>query len=352
MMDPKMQGAILNGLYNLSAPVQIECETGNCRWDEFTTLAVISNCTNATSETSTICDPGGRQVSCNYTTPSGFFIESSTSQSSGGGSETQFNTTARTQMSSHQGSKLNSSIVSFAAANMIVPFSQRSPDITECDMRWVARRIRNTTVINGTFHPGIMEDIELYGIDNPFNERFWVTFNVTDEYTAFLGNRTFSVGPTDSAEIMEFLSDIFSSTLKDSFGLALYNSTNLTETVAMISASMTYAMGQGPTGTKVPGQAISFEQYIFVSWAWISLPVVEVAMGIAFLVCTLVHTRRKRVVAWKSSAIVPLLTGMDGWDHKDLSTASWRDVEKRAKGMRGVLVPDEDDVQRFRRVET
>jgi hypothetical protein len=352
MMDPKMQGAILNGLYNLSAPVQIECQTGNCQWDDFTTLAVTSNCTNATSDTLTMCDSGGRDTSCNYTTPAGFFIESYSWQSSGGGGFTQFNTTARTQDARHQGSKLNSSIVSFAAANMLPPFSQGSPDITECDMRWVARRVRNTTVANGTFHPGIIEDIELYGIDNPFDENWWVTFNVTDEYTSFPGNRSFSVGPTDSAEIMEFLKGIFSSDLKDSFGLALYNSTNLTETVAMISTSMTYAMGQGPSGEKVHGQAITFEQFVFVWWAWISLPVVEIIMCIAFLVCTLMHTRRRGVVAWKSSAIVPFLMGMDGWQNKDLQAGSWREAEKRAKDMRGVLVPDEDHVQRFRRMDT
>jgi hypothetical protein len=351
MMDPKMQGAILNGLYNLSAPIQVECQTGNCRWDEFTTLAVTSNCTNATSETFTICDDGRRDLSCNYTTPSGFLIESYSWQSSGGGGSTEFNTTARTQNARQQGSKLNSTIVSFAAANMLDPYNQRSPDITECDMRWVARRMRNTTVVNGTFHPGITEDMELYGIDNPFDETVWVTFNVTDIYALAPSNKCFSVGPSDNAGIMNFLQGIFSSTIKDSFGLALYNSTNLTETMAMISTSMTYAMGQGPSGIEVHGQAITFEQYVFVWWAWISLPVLEVVMGIAFLVCTLVHTRRRGVAAWKGSAIVPLLTGMDGWDSKDLRADSWRDVEKRAKSMRGVLEPDEDNVQRFRRMD-
>jgi hypothetical protein len=44
----------------------------------------------------------------------------------------------------------------------------------------------------------------------------------------------------------------------------------------------------------------------------LSRTALEVIMGIAFLVATLVHTWRRGVVAWKSSAIVPLLTHMEG----------------------------------------
>jgi hypothetical protein len=45
----------------------------------------------------------------------------------------------------------------------------------------------------------------------------------------------------------------------------------------------------------------------------ISRTALEVIMGIAFLVATRVHTWRRGVVFWKSSAIVPLLTHMEGW---------------------------------------
>ncbi|KAH6643265.1 hypothetical protein BKA67DRAFT_587280 [Truncatella angustata] len=34
-IGPKMQGAILNGWFNLSSLVQFTCTTGNCQWDVF-----------------------------------------------------------------------------------------------------------------------------------------------------------------------------------------------------------------------------------------------------------------------------------------------------------------------------
>lgn len=351
VMDPTMQGAILNGLYNLSAPVQVQCQTGNCQWDDFTTLAVSSECKNVTSSTKIECGVIAKGRLCNYTTPSGFFIKSSTRFSSGGGSATQFNSTARPpQTSSQLGSVVNSTLLDFAAARMTGPYSDEAPDITECGLRWVARHVQNTTVVNGTFHPGIFTDHELSGVTNPFDERRWVTFNVSNESAAFPGNRSFSVGPVDNARVAEFLSTVFSSSLSDTFGLAL-NASNLTRAMERISDSMTYTLGQSPSGIELPGQTITPEQYVHVNWEWIVLPIVEVAMGIAFLAATLLQSWRKDVVAWKSSAIIPLLTEMEGWRTGEVRTGSAWEVEKRVKGMMGLLESKENGGQIFRRVQ-
>ncbi|KAF2133159.1 hypothetical protein P153DRAFT_353569 [Dothidotthia symphoricarpi CBS 119687] len=355
-MDPKLQGAILNGLYNLSAPVQFTCPSGNCRWNEFSTLAVTSSCKNVTADTEILCDDESRSMSCNYTTPSGFFISSNTHQSSGGGSFTYFNTSARTNTLSNSNDIYNSSLVSFAMANMYNSMNLELPDVTECNIRWCARINRDVNVVNGTFNPGVTEDVELIGIENPYQvrgtTRQWDSFNTTDEYTSFPGNRSFSVSPNDNIQIKDFLQTVFSSTIDDPFGLALLNTTNLTDTMASISVSMTYAFGQSPSGTKLEGESITSEQYILVHWPWISLPLAEIVMGIAFLICTLAHTRRKGVVAWKSSGIVPMLTVMDGWDTKDLRAASWREVEKRSEHMRGLLETSREDVQYFKRMDS
>ena len=179
--------------------------------------------------------------------------------------------------------------------------------------------------------------------------RWWNTFNFTNETTSFPGNRTFSISPTDNSAIMAFLGNIFSSNINDPFGLALFNSTNFTETVALIGKSMTYALGQSPSGIQVNGQIISTEQYIQIHWLWIVLPLAEIVMGIALLISTLVHTWRKGVVAWKSSGIVPMLTVMDGWNSEELKAASWRDIQGRSQHMRGMLVTSREDVQFFKR---
>jgi hypothetical protein len=206
------------------------------------------------------------------------------------------------------------------------------------------------TVVNGTFNPGISQDYELYGIANPFDETFWVSFSVSNETTTLPGNTTFSISPTDNSGIMSFLSGIFSSSLQDAYGLALYNSTNLTQTLEAISTSMTYAFGQAPSSAKLPGRTITTEQYVRVHWVWICVPVAEVIMGIAFFAATLVHTWRRGVAAWKSSAIVPLLTQMEGWRIEESRMGSAREVEMRAKQMKGLLERNEDGGQRFKRI--
>jgi hypothetical protein len=59
---------------------------------------------------------------------------------------------------------------------------------------------------------------------------------------------------------------MFSATIDSSFGLAVADYTDITQTLERISTSMTYALAQGQSGEKVKGQAISTEQYILVHW--------------------------------------------------------------------------------------
>lgn len=341
-MDPKMQGAIVNGLFNLSAPVQVSCPTGNCRWKEYTTFGVASDCTNVTMATNETCDnsePG--TTTCNYTTPGGYVIGYESVSSSGGGTNLYFNATARTASTDSSTKLSNSTIISFALAK----FWDYS--VNECSMRWVARTFSNTTVVNGTFTPGPSHDYGLIGT-NPSQDdraiRDWDIFQVPNGSLATFPNgtnSTFSISPTDNSQIKSFLRTVFQSTINQPFGLALLNSTNMTDTLNMISTSMTYFMGRSPSGQAVTGDNITSEQFIHVHWGWISIPVLEVVMTLALLACTLVQTSRKGVVAWKSSAIIPLLTSMRGWDDRDFGAISCRGLEKRSRGVKGTMVEDE-----------
>jgi hypothetical protein len=362
-MGPQMQGAILNGLFNLSSPQQFDCPTGNCQWDEFPTLAVTSACQNVTADTKAECTNPGPEVSCEYSTPAGFVIRairwSSLAQGTG---YTYFNATAfkPDMFNSVSGlwnqdhPTINSTILRFSMANMQGNFDMERPEVLECDMRWCARVTRNLTTTNGTFHPGVFEDIELTGVvgdhDRNDDSRQWYTFNVSEDLNpSFQGNRSFSVQAIDHDGIQRFLYDIFTADNSGPFFLPLLNSTNRSETVASISRSMSYALGQAPSGTQLEGQTISSELYVQVHWPWITLSLVEVTMGIAFLVCTLIHTQRKGVNVWKCSGIVPLLIVMVGWDKNELRAASWKEITRQSKHMRGQLVPSARDVQGFYR---
>jgi hypothetical protein len=349
-----MQGAILNGLYNLSAPVKVTCPSGNCRWNEYTTFGVSHDCNNVTLATTKTCNTSiPRVTDCNYTTPGGFNIHYQGHQSSGGGSALYFNSSARIQISSGINELINSSIISFALARFMDEYS-----VSECSMKWVARTFSNTTVVNGTFNAGPWHDHELQPVKNAFqNEsygKWWDSFNITNDSLIRFpngSNSSFSVSPRDNTEIKEFLKRVFESAIDDPFGLALLNSTNLTNTLGMISTSMTYFMGQSSSGEEITGDSITSEQYIQVHWWWITIPAIEVCMAVALLFCVLIHTSRKGVVAWKSSGILPFLTVMYGWENKQMSGAPWRELERRSKRMKGMMIEDEDGVPRFARVD-
>lgn len=372
-MGPKMQGAILNGLYNLTTAVQFTCSTGNCQWDEFSSLAVASTCTNVTSDTKVLCERSGSSFGCNYTTPAGFFVTSSYSARSGGGTRTSFNATAFKPASYDYGpiddrsAPVNSTLARIALVNMHGGFSMERPDVSECNMRLIARVTRNLTVTNGTFAAGSFEDIELEGVPGKYDNaleskggtslRDWYTFNITGDHPSYPGNRSFSYNTIDLEGAKNLLYNIFTADAGSASGGAqvnpyywpLMNATDQAGTVASIAQSMSYAFAHAPSGEVVKGRALSSELYIQVHWLWIILPLTEVVMSVAFLVCTLIHTQRKGVTVWKSSGIVPLLTVMVGWDNSELAAASWRDVEKRAKHMRGQLVANDGNVQGFHR---
>lgn len=355
-MGPKMQGAILNGLFNLSSPINVTCPTGSCQWPEFSTLAVTSACQNVTSEAQVNCNKIGGTTLCNYTTPAGFLLRGSKRTSSGGGSQTSyFNTTARVPLKPNIKEPPNSTILKIAMANMQKPFDLTSPELMECELRWCARVTQNLTVTNGTFGPGISKDIELTGVLSDLNQMAgrgqlrWYNFEIDDNETSFPGNRTFSIHSIDFLGIRSFLSYVFTADRDGPFFLPLMESSDRARTVASIAESMTYALGQSPSAVKSAGQTIHSEQYILVHWPWIILPLSEVVMTLAFMVCTLIHTHRMGVTVWKSSSIVPLLTVMVGWDNRELGATSLRDFDKRSKHMKGQLVPNSGSVQGLHR---
>lgn len=73
-------------------------------------------------------------------------------------------------------------------------------------------------------------------------------------------------------------------------------------------------------------------------------------MGIDFLVATLLQSWRKGVVAWKGSAIIPLVTEMEGWHSGEWRAGSAREANKMARGMTVVLENEEDVGQISKRV--
>ena len=61
----------------------------------------------------------------------------------------------------------------------------------------------------------------------------------------------------------------------------------------------------------VNGTAEVSEVYVAVNWAWIAFPALVLALGILFLVSTIVATKSQNLGLWKSAILPVLYHGLD-----------------------------------------
>ncbi|KAI4868962.1 hypothetical protein F4820DRAFT_77312 [Hypoxylon rubiginosum] len=348
-----MQGAILNGLYTINAPLSFRCPTGTCVWPDFTTLAATSHCHNATLKTNITCQHGTHAShQCNYTTPSGLLLQTESHQSSDGGYSSKFNSIAEATSNADDCAhydKDDGTLALLATAKIVRDLEQ--PEIMECKVEWSARRYRNFSVKNGKIYFGDFDELPLSYIDyrqaTPDDYKnggfgpscllqFAAAFDRRD-----IKNRDrhiFAVNPADHRRIGASLARIFSSSDRDEIGRVLYHSPSIEGTVHIhnITESMTYMVGDSHSATQVAGDAIASEQFISVSWQWITLLVVEVLMGLALLALTVQLTEREDVVSWKSSALVSFFVQAKGWE-ENLSDTSVRGIENISRRMHGSI---------------
>lgn len=114
--------------------------------------------------------------------------------------------------------------------------------------------------------------------------------------------------------------------------------------MSVAAFSLAYEFARGPGSITIDGIVMESELYIKGNWPWIILPLAEVVIGIAFMVCTLIYNYLMGVTVWKSSNIVPLLIVMVGWENDQLEAASLKALEEKSRRMKGRLVSNEGSV--------
>ncbi|KAF2145869.1 uncharacterized protein K452DRAFT_263274 [Aplosporella prunicola CBS 121167] len=335
-MSPKiMQAAILSGLHSIERPVQFTCPSANCSWPEFTTLALSSSCINATLDTRVQCGINKYAIKyCNYTTPGGFHMEAYLNERSTF-KKTNFISSAKTQ---EPMVPVDSTLISFATSNITERYLE-NPDITECNITWCARTYHGISVTAGVFDVGAVKDHALEIV----KDREFVSLNYRfDIYSddPYSGNRSFYIYGVDRSFTVNYLKNVFSTDSEQDLGQALMRSASIADTVHNITTSMSYAIGRSQSSYKVLGSAIFTQTYIKVRWAWCSLPLAVVLMGVAFLVCTMVYTKRAGVGTWKSSSLAPLYARLEGWDAKDVKSSSLKELQLDSKNKRARMDRD------------
>jgi hypothetical protein len=351
-VDMAMQGAVQNGLYNLSSPMTFGCTTANCTWPTFYTLGMCSSCNNVTDRVNVSCE-GSKHSNlsivgkCNFTFPSGLTVYGQYSSSTIGKSGPLLNATAESR--GHHFINELGNLTDLLVVVGITRFREEwqrntGPEAFECRLSWCAKRYSKVKVTKGEiFTP----DIRTWPLTSPSvsplrNDGTRIGQFEVGEHTDFDGpNRTFMVNTVEHNILANWLAaDLFTTVDTDAVGRVLYMQPNISQTFANIATSMTNRIREDTNRTQVFGTSYREETYIHVSWPWLILPGVVVLMSVVLLVASIVLSRGDKQGLWKSTTLVPLFVHMRGWEHEGLIVGRWSEMENQAKGMKGRLRRD------------
>ena len=213
----------------------------------------------------------------------------------------------------------NSSVVDIVHTNASVPVSLTAPD--------------NTTYIIGE---GAMLGIKswfgtLFGSGSATRNDSLTSSTRSDDTVVV--NLTVGI----SSGTTYFDSDIIQTFYWDYYEYA----TGLEDAISDLATSMTVAFRSFNGAVPVKGQAFTFETYVHVRWAWITLPVLVVVLTGFFLAAAIFRSSRTKTKLWKSSALAMLFYGLDGEARKVFKRPG--SLEEKKMWAKRVRVKLEDD---------
>lgn len=360
-LNASIQAAVVNAIFDSPATNSWTCPSNSsCTWETFATLGVCSECTNVTSETEQDCPaPGSAEENkamidwqsgtvCNYTTPSNFTLQSHVFTANPQISfMTRINTTART------GSK-DGEISGFATLRLDW---DGSLDIHECSLLWCAKIFPDATAQGPSFsvqvddyHLKATGDYEgpsgsgysVYEAQDGFPTLLNTTFTI--QYYNGQALSSFLVNALNTGSFTEYLYQDGGSSNTFTLALAMMNNPSTPYMADNIATSLTNTIRNLTTDyiTHNPGDSIVQIQYIQVRWEWLALPATIVLLGILLLLTTMIQSHREKALVWKCSSLALLFHPLQGWESRDLSDISKREMKKCAKGMRGQLSQSDD----------
>lgn len=363
--DWGMKAAVFNGIFSPQTVQDLRpmCDTGNCTFPFFDTLAICSKCLNVTNEVvNNTPQPatirGVQNIS--YTIPGGgqiefsaFFQEGNLADGPSTISTTVLPANVSKEILGLQDPLLMLAVLQFPNVKQKIRdgnYWTSLPDTQECALYFcvntfnltVQNNIINTNVTNSwtsdTGTPTVGGALQPNGMEGT-QDTLWQR-----PPDAQGGNNTYWIPAGTLATLKSWLNVTLQGTYNTSFSIfngtawandamqALDGTTDWPSLIANISTAMTsYIRNPDETDSAtdiVTGVSHKVETYIHVKWEWLCLPVGLVGMSIVFLVATMVKNERKKAMAWKSSSLALLFHGLEGvgrgageglWQMKDVA---------------------------------
>ncbi|KAH6873906.1 hypothetical protein B0T10DRAFT_588399 [Thelonectria olida] len=301
--DPKMQSAVVQGLYGISSPATFSCP-GACSWKgPYVSLGFKSECKNVTQETlrsaNCIKDPkNSALVSCNMTTPGGLGI-STRNMLTEYATNYWMNASSTLEETQVKLPSNFSKIAKFALyrATSDHNFNSFDVNITDCSLSLAAYEYSEA-------HANVKID------GNIFTGRFYTNGSKADGIPAF------EISWADLKALQTFLeSETIVTEWVDGFwdnanlGLsaALTGDVDIEERFQKMAASMTDYLRSGQNGQFARGSRMESEPYVSIRWHYLIGPAVIEGAALLFALFTIILNRRSRnVPLWKSSALAVL----------------------------------------------
>lgn len=127
------------------------------------------------------------------------------------------------------------------------------------------------------------------------------------------------------------------------------NNGDVTETMAVVTTSLTNLLRQSPNSTGIIGSALYPITFVSVNWFWLLYPGALSVLAALFLITCIIISSRHGQVCWKSSSLALLFHGLDGWGPEELDKPDEESMERQALKMWAQLQRDDEGRMRLKR---
>lgn len=360
-LDAPLLVAILSGLSLQNKPLDPVCTTGRCRYPDFVSLGICSDCIDVTQQTTQKCSAsrsgagsGPHEWSlvtdmCNYTSPNNFTFAATPKHfgiDDDGFMAVQNPWTSQTRADGTRIWGIQNPILSFFGAkypgasfwtldNYTLP--ETKPTMTECAVYFCEKEYTQNTFTPGhSIRPSRTQQLLRDHLTppkgtKPLSEDAAYAFNELT-YSAMANALDNLLNTTIAADEHPSYLDI--STI-------LYTQHNISESITAMADSMTDVMRRGKKAVMVDGQALRTETFIHVRWMWIIFTATIVTLSIVLLAATVIVSRGPYAVLWKSSVLPLLISHVQPRPEHDMHSIRKVDELGRIAKKTKVLMEDE-----------
>jgi hypothetical protein len=341
-----MKAAIYDGIFyqNVSTTataISPTCSTGNCTFEQYSSLFVCSRCVNVTSLIKTTCTSGNPSPSspyCLYTLPNGL-------NATGDHSLLQTSTGA---LSTTEFDNAGPVISNFSA----ILISDNDPVVSALDcILYFCAKIYHSSVVRGAFHeiteatvhadsaqnggPNLTVTVPPSLLSSAKRETFVVQGATADALTSYLQLLLAGESHTQDyvvfgSPVMEYSTDVIQ---------ALYTNNDINQTMTNLATTMgNHIRLKG--ASYASGTTDAMVTFIHVRWLWLILPFSLEALTLVTLIATVILSAVRAVPIWKSSALAPMFHGVHVDITKSARVENNEEMETFAEHSQAVLVTE------------